>query len=408
MLMGCGNASDNEKQTPQPQVVENETPSQEELLFDVFDDVDWERPLYSINANGDTTEFWCYDGQGKLVSYMVYDGDKLENLNGYGYDVWGRLIYEGGSSFLGNTREYSEGFNYDDHVCTSMGRHTTEGYPSFFMAKEVRYCLDDDFKYDTLCEEYDAEVSWDDYDDDEAFDEKLLRLARYTKKQYAVVNGETKIAEERFYHAAHDDPDAFLLGYTDTYQYNSQGLLVRVVHHAADGRENVFTHHYYGNVKDSLTYYARKSQFVTWQYEEPKENIVQKVAEQLLPEEYVEGLECQSKTVATVAVDDGETETIACYQRGDGSWLVLEYWPTQGPENDKLSVYVLGKDGMLKTGDVKNLPTMMEEIRVSENQLFFPYQGDELQFGNDYFIFPMEDNAPLRLNWIGDQFVVAK
>lgn len=407
LLVGCGNAGDNEKQDPQPQVVENETPGQEESLFDVFDDVDWERPLYSINANGDTTEFWRYDGQGKLVSYEVYDGETLENMNGYRYDVWGRLIHEGGSSFLGNVREYNEDFTYDGHVCTSMGMHTTEGYPSFFMAKEVRYCLDDDFKYDTLCEEYDAEVSWDDLDEKD-FDESLLRLARYNTKRYVEVNGETKIAEECFYHAAYDDPDAFLFGYKDTYLYNSQGLLVSVVHQSADGQENVYDYHYQGNVKDSLTYYARKSQFATWKYEEPKENIVQKVAEQLLPEEYVGGLECQSKTVATVAVDDGETETIACYQRGDGSWVVLEYWPTQGPENDKLSVYVLGKDGMLQTGDVQNLPTMMEEIRVSGNQLYFPYQDDELQFGKDYFIFPREDNAPLRLNWIGDQFVVAK
>lgn len=407
LLVGCGNARDNEKQDPQPQVVENETPSQGESLFDVFDDVDWERPLYSINANGDTTEFWRYDGQGKLVSYEVFDGETLENMNGYRYDVWGRLIHEGGSSFLGNVREYNEDFTYDGHVCTSMGMHTTEGYPSFFMAKEVRYCLDDDFKYDTLCEEYEAEVSWDDLDEKD-FDESLLRLARYNTKRYAEVNGETKIAEECFYHAAYDDPDAFLFGYKDTYLYNSQGLLVSVVHQSADGQENVYDYHYHGNVKDSLTYYARKSQFATWKYEEPKENIVQKVAEQLLPEEYFEGLECQSKTVATVAVDDGEMETIACYQRGDGSWVVLEYWPTQGPENDKLSVYVLGKDGMLQTGDVQNLPTMMEEIRVSGNQLYFPYQDDELQFGKDYFIFPREDNAPLRLNWIGDQFVVAK
>ena len=144
------------------------------------------------------------------------------------------------------------------------------------------------------------------------------------------------------------------------------------------------------------------------QYEEPKENIVQKAAEQLLPEEYLEGLECQSKTVATVTVDDGETETIACYQRGDGSWLVMEYWPTQGPENDKLSVFVLGKDGKLNPGEAQNLPLALKEIRVSGNQLFFPYQGDELQFGNDYFIFPMEDGKPLRLEWIGEQFVVAK
>lgn len=410
ILMGCGGAgnSDNQNENKPSQTVENVDIDSDAPLFDVDDDVDWDRPLYSINANGDTTEFWRYDGQGKLVSYEVYDGDNLENMNGYRYDVWGRLIHEGGSSFLGNTREYNEDFTYDGHVCTSKGMHTTEGYPSFFMAKEVRYCLDDDYKYDTLCEEYDAEVSWDDYVDDEDFDESLLRLARYTKKQYAVVNGETKIAEERFYHAAYDDPDAFLLGYTDTYQYNSQGLLVSVFHQAADGRENVFTHHYYGNVMDSLTYYARKSQFTKWQYEEPKENIVRKAAEQLLPEEYVEGIECQSKTLATVPVDDGETQTIACYQRSDGSWLVLEYWPTQGPEYDELSVYVLGKDGILKTGDAQNLPTILEAMQLSGNQLFFPYQGDELRFEKEGFVFPMEDSEPLRLEWNGEQFVVAK
>ena len=409
MLMGCGGAgnSDNQNENKSSRVVENVKVDTDGPLFDVYDDVDWERPLYSLDANGDTTEVWCYNPSGKLVSYYELEGDTPLSIIGYRYDVLGRLIYEGGSSFFGNTREYNEDFTYKDNVCTSIGKHTTEGYPSFFMAKEVRYCLDNDFKYDTLCQEYEAEVSWDDYVDDKDFDERLLQLARYTTSRYAEINGEMKIVENCFYTKYQDDPD-FHLGYKDTYHYNSQGLLISIVHHASDGKETTYNYHYYDNVKDSLTYYARKSQFTTWKYEEPKENIVQKAAEQLLSEEYIEGLACQSKTVATVPVDDGETQTIACYQRSDGSWLVMEYWPTQGPENDKLSVYVLGKDGKLEPSDAQNLPLNLDGMRMLGSDLFFPYQGDELEFGKDYFIFPVEDGEPLRLEWNGEQFVVAK
>ncbi len=249
-MMACGGKGNNVNQDndTQPQIVENLASNPEEVIFDVFDDVDWDRPLYSLDKNGDTTEVWRYDRSGKLVSYYELEGDTPLSIIGYRYD----------------------------------------------------------------------------------------------------------------------------------------------------------------NVKDSLTYFARKSQFTTWKYEEPKENIVQKAAEQLLSEEYIEGLACQSKTVATVPVDDGEMQTIACYQRSDGSWLVMEYWPTQGPENDKLSVYVLDKGGKLEPSDAQNLPLNLDGMRVLGNELFFPYQGDALQFGNDYFIFPMEDAEPLRLEWNGEQFVVAK
>ena len=86
----------------------------------------------------------------------------------------------------------------------------------------------------------------------------------------------------------------------------------------------------------------------------------------------------------------------------------MEYWPTQGPENDKLSVYVLGKDGKLEPSDAQNLPLNLEGMRLLGSDLFFPYQGDELEFGKDYFIFPVEDGESLRLEWNGEQFVVAK
>ena len=406
VMMACGGAGNTDKQDKNTliQATGNEAQDANEVLFDVFDDVDWERPLCSF----DSIENWTYNELGQLVSV---DGEYSESSYGsssYRYDVFGRLIVEYNTSFTGNHREDTKFYHYKGLVRTGMGMHTTEGYPYYFASKEVCYFMDEDFKYDTLCEEYSAEVSWDDYNEDDTYAEGQLQLARYTTKRYKVVNGETKLDEKRFYHRAQDDPDAFLLGYCETYVYNTQGLLVSVVHRSADGQELQFDHYYFDNVMDSLTCYARRFQFKPFEYVEPKENIVQKVAERLIPEEYLEGLVCQNKTVASVPIDDGETETIACYQRTDGSWLVLEYWPTQGPENDKLSVYTLRKDGRLQTGDVKNLPTMLEEMQLSRNQLFFPYQGGELQFGKDYFIFPIEDEQPLRLEWTGEQFFVKK
>lgn len=409
MFMGCGGAgnSDNQNENKSSQVVENVNVNTDGPLFDVDDDVDWERPLFTLGDNGDTIESWSYNRQGQLVYYASKD-DGFEDTRSYVYDAKGRLLTESGYSFTGNVREFTEEYTYNGNVRTAKGVHTTEGYPSYYQTKEVCYFLDEDFKYDTLCQQYEMELSWDvDYDEKE-IEKGLSQLTRYSTRKYTVINGETKLSEECYYYEDQEHPGTMNLGYRAVNHYNSQGLLVSNVSYSSSGGEFITDYSYSGNVKDGKTYYARKSQFTTWQYEEPKENVVQKAAEQLLTEEYIEGLACQSKTMATVPVDDGETQTIACYKHSDGSWLVMEYWPTQGPENDKLSVYVLGKDGKLEPSDAQNLPLNLEGMRVLGNELFFPYQGDALQFGNDYFIFPMEDNEPLRLEWNGEQFVVAK
>lgn len=410
MVMGCGGAgnNDNQNENNPSQVVENVNVDLDGPLFDVDDDVDWERPLYTLDDNGDTTEIWQYNQRGQLVYYESKDED-FEDTRSYIYDASGRLLRQAGYSFTGNVREFTEEYTYNGKVRTAMGIHTTEGYPSYYKTKEVSYFMDEDFKYDTLRQQYEIELSWDieDYDEKE-IEEGLSHLARYSTYKYTVINGETKLAEECYYYEDIDNPSTLNLGYRSVNHYNSQGLLVSNVSYSSSGGEFLTEYSYSGNVKDGKTYYARKSQFTTWQYVEPKENIVQKAAEQLLPEEYIGGLACQSKTMATVPIGDGETQTIACYQRSDGSWLVLEYWPTQGPENDKLSVYVLGKDGKLEPSDAQNLPLNLEGMRVLGNELFFPYQGDELQFGKDCFVFPMEDGEPLRLEWNGEQFVVVK
>lgn len=153
-------------------------------------------------------------------------------------------------------------------------------------------------------------------------------------------------------------------------------------------------------------HYTGESEPQSYTYVEPEENIVRKAAELLLLEDYIDGLKCQSKTIATVDVDLDETETIACYQCLDGSWVVLTYSPIHGPEDDYLCIYSLDGDGNLSTGDAQNLSLSVEGMQLSGHQLFFPYQGDELQFGKDYFIFPVEDKQPLRLEWTGAQFVV--
>ena len=410
MLMGCGNAGDNDNQNENKstQIVEDVNNDVVGPLFDVDDDVDWDRPLFTLDDNGDTIESWSYNRQGQLVYYESKD-DGFEDTRSYAYDAKGRLLTESGYSFTGNIREYTEEYTYNGNVRTAMGVQTTEGYPTYYKTKEVCYFMDEDFKYDTLCQQYEMELSWDvdDYDEKE-LEEGLSHLARYTTRKYMVINGETKLSEECYYYEDQEHPGAMNLGYRAVNHYNGQGLLVSNISCSASGNEFKTDYNYSGNVKDGKTYYARKSQFNNWQNEESTENIVEKAAEQLLPEEYVDGIALQSKTLATAAVDEGETETIACYQRSDGSWLVLEYWPTQGPEDDKLSVYVLGKDGQLEPSEAQTLPLNLEGMRLLGNQLFFPYQGDALQFGNDYFIFPMEDGELLRLEWNGEQFVVAK
>ena len=44
------------------------------LLFDVYDDVDWSKPLYELNDEGDTVDIWTYNQRGLPIR-----DDYLEN-----------------------------------------------------------------------------------------------------------------------------------------------------------------------------------------------------------------------------------------------------------------------------------------------------------------------------------------
>lgn len=265
IMVACGDTGNQEKrdENPQVQTVENKASNVvEKVLFDVYDDVDWDRPLYTLGDNGDTIEMWTYNQQGLLVQYSYKEDEYNYSENSYRYDAEGRLIGESGSSFTGNVREYYEDYTYSGKVRTAMGKHFTEGYPSYFKTKEVCYYMDADFKFDTLCQEYELEVSWDDYSENEGdIDEASLHLVRYFTKKYTQINGETKVAEECFYCEDYDHPGTYHFGHKFINTYNSQGLLFSSVYCSADGTESKTEYTYSGNVKDGTTYYAKKSQF---------------------------------------------------------------------------------------------------------------------------------------------------
>lgn len=376
------------------------------LLFDVYDDVDWSKPLYELDDEGDTMDIWTYNQRGLPIrDDFLLNNDYGTDYTSYYYDSDNRLVSSFSHLFTGNVREASCDYTYEGNVLTVEQIHTTEGYPTFFYVKEVSYFMDEDFKYDTMYVRYEREVSWDEFDDEGGNDEQL-ELQEFVTKKYEEVEGKTRLKEECYYLPVEGYADSLMLTSRLWHLYNPQGLRVRTACVWGDGWRIVDEYTYQGNMMDGTTCYLRQSdldRIAEWEYYEPKEEIATEVAKMLVPEEYWEGIQSEQKTVATVEVEDGGSITTACYERMDGSWLVLEYMAIAGPDHDRLSLYDF-RNGELLPCDRFNLPLQVEEGEVRENNFYFPYQGESLYFTERMMSFPVEDAEAVWLLWNGKTF----
>ena len=376
------------------------------MLFDVYDDVDWSKPLYELNDEGDTVDIWTYNQHGLPIR-----DDYLEN-NEYGtdytsyyYDSDGRIVSAFSHVFTGNVHEASSDYTYEDNKMTVEQIHTTEGYPTFIYVKEIFYFMDDEYQYDTLYLQYEKEMSWDDFDVDESYDVDS-ELNDFVRKEYEEVDGKLRLKEECHYIPVEGYPDSLMLVARRWHLYNSQGLRVRTLCAWGEDWRICDEYSYQGNVMNGSTCYLRQSDLdsiAEWEYYEPKEDIALELAKMLLPEEYWEGIESEQKTIATAPVDDGDSMTVACYERMDGSWLVMEYMAIAGPDPDRLSLYDY-RDGELLPCEHFDIPLQMEDGRVEENRFYFPYQGEPLFFSERMVSFPIEDAEAVWLLWNGNTF----
>ena len=389
-------------------IAENEDPlaGLDTLLFDVFDDVDWSKPLVEFGDDGDTMDIWTYNQRGLPVrDDFLANNEYGTDYTSYYYDSDNRLVSVFSHLFTGNVHESSADYTYDGNMMTVDEIHTTEGYPTFYYVKEVSYFMDDSYQYDTLYVRYEKEISWDDYEDEGSYDEGL-EMQDFVTKKYEEVDGQTRLMEECHYLSVEGYPDSLMQVSKLWHLYNPQGLLVRTLCPWGEGWRICAEYSYEGNVKNGKTSYLRQSNLESvaeWEYYEPKEDIALEVGKMLVPEEYWDGVEPEQKTIATVEVDDGGSITVACYERMDGSWLVVEYWAIAGPDADRLSLYDY-REGELLSHEPFELPLQVEGGEIRENALYFPYQGESLFFTERMMSFPIEDEDAIWLLWNGKTF----
>ena len=83
------------------------------------------------------------------------------------YDRDNRLVGTASTVNSGNIHNSNMNYSYEGKVRTGEGMESTEGYPSYYSIKVVTYYLDDEFKYDTLVQEFTAELDWLGADEEE-------------------------------------------------------------------------------------------------------------------------------------------------------------------------------------------------------------------------------------------------
>ena len=213
----------------------NNAPKPNEPVENKQQSVDWDMPLYELNAEGDTCSVWRYENteQGRTVTKNDLPGDYGEGSTTEIYDPNDRLVSVASSLNTGNFHNTSMTYSYNGKVRTGEGSETTEGYSYFYAIKEVTYYLDDECKYDTLTQQYVAEMEWDWLYDEEGNEvdnvEKEGPLTMFTRNRYETTkDGGYQLVESQTYASSTVDPEEVNVEYSYkiVYAYNDKGQLV--------------------------------------------------------------------------------------------------------------------------------------------------------------------------------------
>ncbi len=292
VLAGCASNGNNQN-------AQNDTEQQSAQYVD--DGIDWEKPLYAIQSNGDTTfryEYdaegriskellrydygdiitnYVYDGKGNLVSQNelhLSDGSEVEVEKTNKYDSQNRLI----ESFCGAYEEQDEmvtTFKYEGNKRIETG---TEG--------ECPYIIESYFdanNNDTLIVKSVENGDYDDGDGSIGVDVTETRISyvfvggKYLEKSNEIKskpnNGDWKVTESTSneYNAAgkltKQTYEGSNMSYISTYEYDNAGHLVKYVSKNTNKEDNSsetseITYKYTDNCCESSTgvktYYKRK------------------------------------------------------------------------------------------------------------------------------------------------------
>ena len=188
-------------------------------------DVDWERPLYTVNDKGDTLEIWTYNDKGLVIQdNSNYD---LKDENSYKYDDQGRLVWHYCITYTGNNHESEYKYAYKGNVRIGEGSEMAEGWQSYFDIKELSYYIDNECKYDTLTEVYEMEISWDDADNPHNHDITNEKPSNFVTKKYQKSGDKYLVTEENSYRPDYDDHTQIVNSFRFVYEYNDKGLLTK-------------------------------------------------------------------------------------------------------------------------------------------------------------------------------------
>ena len=259
-VCGCQSNGGN-KNLKAEEPVENQTSTPEQTQSESAIDmsVDWEKPLYTLDAEtGDTLQTWVYD-DNTVTQY--YFGDYGEGSTTYQYDNKHRLVSENGYINSGNTHHDNMEYVYQDKKRYGTGSSSTEGFPSYIDIDEIVWYADNDFKTDTLIQILTAEMEWDEDV------EKDKEVESSTVKKYK----DGKLIEQTTYGGDYINVNdlASIFRSRIVYKYNSAGLLSEETKLDEDGNpvgEYATTYYTYkGNAREStnsgsgrITYYAKK------------------------------------------------------------------------------------------------------------------------------------------------------
>lgn len=219
------------------------------------ENVDWDHPLYQLNTNDDTVFVWKYESneQGRTVTRIdipgqLHDGGSEMLV----YDRNDRLIANVSTLNTGNIHNSNMDYTYEGKVRTGEGIESTEGYPSYYSIKQITYFLDDELKYDTLTQEFTAELDWLEPEDEEyaAEEEPERPLNYYTRKRYEKTPNGYRLVESQTFSSSGIYPDEVNVEYSYkmVYSYNDKGQLVSEKLYDKDGNPGFeTTYTYEGN-----------------------------------------------------------------------------------------------------------------------------------------------------------------
>lgn len=262
VLASCGGQKASQNQESEANNVE-----QQEVEIESADPitkkVNWDKPIFALDENGDTVQRWIYNDKGQLIenvngitdrdTYYSYDANgnvvsaECDKSSEYWtYDELGRVsTYH--NEFLGARWQYE----YDGNMCKAIKKEDN-GYEVYHKT----YYLDKEMKYDTL-------YLWgkNGFDNDD--------WTSKTQKKYTDILGKKYISEEsEFFYGTNDES-------CTKYEYNKLGAVTKKTYTNEKGEVVIYEYEYNRLGAVSKEKVTNKKGEVTVEEKETEDNWIQ-------------------------------------------------------------------------------------------------------------------------------------